>query len=310
MANEHIKALKQIIKLNDRNGLPILKCMAHSNGTLKATNLTQIVEVEIPTIDDGIWNETALDYGFRDDTKNTEFTLADYPEVEQGKLIQEVELDETDMAKIIRASEFVSNDLTRPVLTGVVLKGGHVYGTDGYKMYRDKISQEVTEMVNIPKDCVRLLKTVKADKQGTWVMSVYEDDQVVFTHGKFKLHTKTLYGNIPEYDRLIDNARHYQYMVRVDMKQVKAKKTQVLWGDVDEQKLYVANEDGTDKILISECLTICEDELPDTPHREVVMPLADRQHIVIKLEHLKMYKGKIDIYVDNIGMSPVNIEEL
>lgn len=306
MANEHIKALKQIIRLNNRNGLPILKCMAHSNGTLKATNLTQMVEVEIPTIDDGIWNETALDYGFRDDTKNTEFTLADYPEVELGKLIQEVELDETDMAKIIRASEFASNDLTRPVLTGVLIKGDHVYGTDGYKMYRNKISQEVTEMVNIPRDCVKLLKTVKADKQGTWVMSVYEDEQVVFTHGKFKLYTKTLYGNVPDYDRVI-GSDCYNYDILVDMKQIKNAKDKVLWADIEEKKLYLANEDGTEKILINECVKADKGELPYSEHKEVVMPLTNKAQVVVSLGHMKMYKGKVRLFIDEVGRTPIRI---
>lgn len=306
MANEHIKALKQIIRFNNRNGLPILRCMAHSNGTLKATNLTQMVEVEISTIDDGIWNETALDYGFRDDTKNTEFTLADYPEVELGKLIQEVELDETDMAKIIRASEFASNDLTRPVLTGVVLKGGHVYGTDGYKMYRDKISQDVTEIVNLPKNCVKLLKTVKADKQGTWVMSVYEDEQVVFTHGKFKLYTKTLYGSIPDYDRVI-GSDCYNYDILVDMKQIKNTKDKVLWADIEEKKLYLANEDGTEKILINECVKEDKGELPYSEHKEVVMPLTNKQQVVVSLDHMKMYKGKVRLFIDEVGRTPIRI---
>lgn len=68
MCKEHIKALKQVIKSNNKNTLPILKCMCHSNGTLKATNLEQMVEVETPMIADGIWKDTALDYGFREDT--------------------------------------------------------------------------------------------------------------------------------------------------------------------------------------------------------------------------------------------------
>lgn len=309
MCKEHIKALKQVIKLNNKNTLPILKCMCHSNGTLKATNLTQMVEVETPMIADGIWKDTALDYGFREDTKETGWTIEDYPEVELKGLIQEVELDETDMAKIIRASEFVSNDLTRPVLTGVVFKNGNIYGTDGYKMYRDKISQEIATEVDIPSTCVKILKTVKADKQGTWTMSIYEDDLVVFTHGKFRLYTKTLYGGTPEYDKVI-GSDYYNYDIVVDMKQIKNTKGKVLWADVEEKKLYLANEDGTEKILINECVKEDQGELPYSDHKEVVMPLINKQQVVVSLNHMKMYKGKVRLFIDEIGYTPIRIVEL
>lgn len=310
MCKEHIKALQQVIKLTNKNGLPILKCMCHSNGTLKATNLTVMVEVETPTIKDGIWNATALDYGFRDDTENKDFTVEDYPEVEMGKLIQEVELDETDMAKILRASEFTSKDMTRPALTGVEIKDGKVYGADGYKLYRDRLSQDISETINLPQDCIKVLKAVKADKHGVWVMSIYEDEKVVFTHGKFRLYTQTIYEKLPNCDQILEMSRGYRYMVRIDMKQIKPKKDQVLWGDTEEQKLYIANEDGSDKILISECLTICEDELPDTDHREVIMPMTNKEHIVMSLQLFKQYKGKVDIYVGEVGVAPVNVAEL
>lgn len=309
MCKEHIKALKQVIKSNNKNTLPILKCMCHSNGTLKATNLEQMVEVEIPTIADGIWKDTALDYGFREDTKETDWTIADYPEVDLKGLVQEVELSEEDMAKIIRASEFVSKDTTRPVLTGVVLKGGNIYATDGYKMYRNKMENELTDTINLPTGCIKILKTVKADKQGTWTLSVYENEQVVFTHGKFRLYTKTIYGGTPEYDKVI-GSDYYNYDMVVDMKQIKNTKGKVLWADVEEKKLYLANEDGTEKILINECVKEDTGELPYNEHKEVVMPLTNKQQVVVSLDHMKMYKGKVRLFIDKIGTTPIRIVEL
>lgn len=309
MCKEHIKALKQVIKLNNKNALPILKCMCHSNGTLKATNLEQMVEVEISTIADGIWKDTALDYGFRDDTKETEWTIEDYPEIDLKGLVQEVEISEEDMAKIIRASEFVSKDTTRPVLTGVVLKGRNVYGTDGYKMYRNETGVELTDTINLPTECIKILKAVKADKQGTWTMSIYEDDLVIFTHGKFKLYTKTIYGSTPEYDKVV-GSDYYNYDMVVDMKQIKNAKNKVLWGDIKEKKVYIANEDGTDKILVSECLKEDTGELPLSEHKEVVMPLTNREQVVVSLDHMKMYKGKVRLFIDKIGYTPIRIVEL
>lgn len=308
MSKEHIKAFKQVIKTN-KGKLPILKCMCHSNGTLKATNLEQMVELKSEMIADSIWKETALDYGFRDDTKETDWTIEDFPEVELKGLVQEVEVSETDMAKILRASEFVSKDTTRPVLTGVVLKGGNIYATDGYKMYRNKMETEITDTINLPTECVKILKAVKADKQGIWTVSIYDNEIVVFSCGNFKLYTKTIYGGTPEYDRVV-GSDHYNYDMVVDMKQIKGKKDQVIWGDIEEKKIYIADENGDNKILVSECLIDNSGELPLNGHKEVVMPLLDKQHIVVKLELLKAYKGKVRLFIDKVGIAPIRIVEL
>lgn len=306
---DYKKAIKQVLKLNSRNALPILKCMCHSNGTLKATNLEQMVEVKTPTIADGMWKDTALDYGFREDTKETGWTIEDYPETDFKGLVQEVEISEEDMAKIIRASEFVSKDTTRPVLTGVVLKGGNIYATDGYKLYRNKMETELTDEVNLPTGCIKILKTVKADKQGTWTMSVYENEQVVFTHGEFRLYTKTIYGMTPQYDSVI-GSEYYNYDMVVDMKQIKNAKGKVLWADVEEKKVYLANENGTEKILINECIKEDKGKLPDNEHKEVVMPLSNKRQIEISLDQMKVYKGKVRLFIDKIGITPIRIVEL
>lgn len=309
MCKEHIKVLQQVIKSNGRYGLPILKSMAHENGVLRATNLEQMVEVATPTIADGIWKSLALDYGFRDDTKETEFDLEDYPTIELDKVVQEVELSSEDMAKIIRAMDFASNDQNRPVLTGVVLKHDFVYASDGYKAYRNSLENHIQQVV-IPKQAVKFLKTVKADKHGTWLMTIYEKDMVVFSNGNFKLYTKTIDGSIPDYDAIFNKLTHYNYHVRIDMKQIKDKKNKFLWGDVDEQKVYVVNDDNSEKILLTECLTKCDVEEPVDKHCEIVMPLTtEKSHIVIDLKYLSHYKKTIDLYIDKVGQTPIEVVE-
>ena len=171
------------------------------------------------------------------------------------------------------------------------------------------MENELADTINLPTECIKILKAVKADKQGTWVVSVYENEQVVFTHGKFRLYTKTIYGGTPEYDKVI-GSDYYNYDIVVDMKQIKNTKDKVLWADIEEKKLYLANEDGTEKILINECVKEDKGELPYNEHKEVVMPLTNRKQVVVSLEHMKMYKGKVRLFIDKIGYTPIRIVEL
>lgn len=94
------------------------------------------------------------------------------------------------------------------------------------------------------------------------------------------------------------------------MEQIKNAKGKVLWGDTEEKKVYIANEDGTDKILVSECLKEDTGELPLSEHKEVVMPLTNKEQVVVSLEHMKMYKGKVRLFIDKIGYTPIRIVEL
>lgn len=77
MCKEHITAIKQVLRNNRKGSIPILHCLEHSNGTLKATDLSVMVEIKTPTIADGIWKSEALDYGFKEDTKETEWGVDD-----------------------------------------------------------------------------------------------------------------------------------------------------------------------------------------------------------------------------------------
>lgn len=170
------------------------------------------------------------------------------------------------------------------------------------------MENELTDTINLPTECIKILKAVKADKQGTWTMSVYENDLVVFTHGTFRLYTKTIYGSTPDYDKVV-GSDYYNYDMVVDMKEIKNAKGKVLWADVEEKKLYLANEDGTEKILINECIKEEQGELPYNGHKEVVMPLTNKQQVVVSLDHMKMYKRKVRLFIEKIGITPIRIIE-
>lgn len=309
MENNYIKALKQVLKNNNRGSIPILKCLEHSDGTLKATDLTVMVQVKTQTIADGIWKPEALDYGFKDDTKETEWTSADFPEVKPEKLMQELELTGKDMGKIIRAADFASNDQTRPVLTGVTIKGDSVYGCDGYRLYRNKIDNELNDFIILPPECVKILKTVKADKQVIWTVSVYDDFTVAFTCGDFTVYSKLIDGYPPDYDKLAPDTK-FDYVAKLDMKQITQKKDKYISIDKEENKIYLCNRDGTDKILISECIVKESGDVGYCEHKEVVMPLTGGgSDLKIDLAVMKQYKKSLTMKFKEKGGTPVIIEE-
>ena len=307
MCKEHVKAIKQILRNNGRGSIPVLKCMEHSNGTLKATDLTVMVQIDTPMIQDGIWKAEALDYGFKDDTKETEWTIQDFPELPEVNTIQEIKLTGDDMAKIIRAMDFTSKDMTRPALTGVTFKDGNVYGCDGYKLYRNKISQAPHDTLVIPAEAVKILKAVKANKR-EWSMTIYDDSTVLFKSGGFKLYSKVIDATPPEYDGLIKD-RRYERKAAIDLKQIKNWKDRCIFIERGTSAIYLVDKDMKEKIQIEGEVIDYASSIGDRYHTEVVMPLADDRGLRIDLAVMKQYKNKVILkYIDS-GYKPVFVEE-
>lgn len=297
MCKEHVSAIRRVLKNNVRGGLPILQCLEHSGGKLRATDLTVMVEIDTPTIADGVWNATALEFGFRDETKNTEFTSEDYPELEDTPAELEVELSGEDMGKILRAFMYVSNDQTRPVLTGVVIKGDRVYGTDGYKLYRNIISNDIGDRwVVIPTECLKVLKSAKADKRN-WVFTLY-DGRVAFKSGNLTVHSKLIDEIPPQYEQLI-NTRAYDTVAKLDMKSLHVPKGYNILIDNEEKVVKIRNEDTKDIITVSGMVKVEPVELDDTPKREIVMGLygMESRYTGVNPMLLKQFKGEITLYI-------------
>lgn len=310
MCKEHITAIKQVLRNNRKGSIPILHCMEHSNGTLKATDLSVMVEIKTPTIADGIWKSEALDYGFKEDTKETEWKVDDFPTLEDRKMTQEIELSGEDMAKIIRAMDFASKDMTRPALTGVAIEEQRVYGCDGYKLYRNQISNGVNYTIILPPECVKILKAVKGDKKN-WTLTIYGDEEVAFRSGNFTLHSKLIDAGIPVYEQLLQE-REYNYSLELDMKQIKAGKDTVLMVDRDGAKVYLSDRNGGNKILISEGVVKSDGTIGSPKNIEVVMPLTGsfKGYTMIDLAIMKQYKRKIVLRMKDNDDKPVYVEEI
>lgn len=298
-----IKAIKQTLKLNSKHTLPILKCMQHKDGKLRATDLTIMVEINTPIIPDGIWNDTALEFGFREETKNNEFTVEDFPEIDLKLADKEMELAEDDMSKILRAYEFVSTDHTRPVLTGVVLKEGNVYATDGYKMYRNKTSLDKDMEINLPPELLKVLKSIKADKRN-WTLSTYEEsEQVALKSGNITIYSKTIYGTTPNYDMLIKNDM-YDFTFDINLKKLKLGQNQLCIPENETAVFYniVENKYTTvgEKIRLSDTVYRESGKLEYSEERYIVMPLAsgNKNDVYVDTALLKPFaKNTIKVYV-------------
>ena len=297
MANEHIKALKQVIK--GRTTLPILKCIAHSDGKLMATDLTVMVQIDTPNIMDGIWLPEVLEMGFREELLSTEYTLQDYPELPELKLVQEVELTAEDMEKILRASDFISKDMTRPVLTGVAVKGNKIYGTDGYKLYRNSIENELSEQVIIPTECIKVLKAVKAGKRN-WTLDVYDDGDMSFTSGNITIYSKIIEGSLPMYDQLLENTE-FDTQFTLDLKTLHVPKDYIILVNREDMTISVADKDDRRKnIVVDNAVGIGEGHYQNADERNVVMPLIGsdtKKYVELDPALLKPYgKHTIKMY--------------
>lgn len=298
MANEHIKALKQTLKGNAKYGLPILKCLEHSNGKLRATDLTIMTEVETPTIADGIWNATALDLGFKEGTKNKEFTSQDYPTLDPKKPEQIAKLSGDDMAKVLRALEYVSKDTTRPALTGVLISGNKVYASDGYKLFRDTLKEQATTReIILPPQCVNVLKSSKAEKHN-WSLTIYEDE-VAFKSGGMTIWSKIIEAQAPRYEDLLlgDSRQNYDRVFEVNLKE-KIPANHVIRVDKETNRVGLRNEETGEFIELSEATREGNGRLTDTDRREIVMALHTGDDKIIELDPrlVKHFKGKVRFY--------------
>lgn len=306
MCKEHIKAINQVLK-NSRKTLPVLQCLAHQDGKLMATDLTVMVQVDTPNIADGIWKSTALDYGFSDETKSTEFTLDDYPELDLKEIKQEIELTSEDLKKILFASKFVSKDLTRPILTGVAIKGHMVYASDGYRMYKDRLSNELSFTIIFPSECLKVLTAVAADKRN-WTLTLYENDQVALKSGNFTLYSKLIDGRIPEYDMLCANNTTFEECIDLDLKSLTIPKGYYIRLDRVERKLYLYNQDTKEKITVGTDIPTSNGQVDRTDKREIVMAMiGDKEREVIVdpnllkpygKKHIKLYANTKSGFVD------------
>lgn len=101
-----------------------------------------------------------------------------------------------------------SGDESRPVLTGVLLRGSgsqlHVAATDSYRLAEKTLKVTLAKEVDllVPATAMHDLLRILGDCDDT-VTVTYDDQQVLFQVGDVELVARLLEGNYPDYQKLI-----------------------------------------------------------------------------------------------------------
>ena len=184
--------------------LAVLSQVAINGNLVKATNLDVYGQLALDTsCGDGVYDPVVLklieegaDAGLFDQYKTN--TLDDFPRVVFANASENVRvLTDYDIDAIIKASECVSDDPTRPALTHIALYEGLICGTNGYiarsARQSDSLYPNGEISILIPKMFATALKRLRGCG-GTWQIATTPDaDEVMLTNGTF-----ILYGRVPD----------------------------------------------------------------------------------------------------------------
>lgn len=307
MCKEHIKAIKEVLK--SKTTLPILKEVAHTRGFIRATDLETFIEIKAPNIPDGVYKPEALELGFKVELIDKDYTTDDFPEVEPGKVKQELELSGDDLTKIIRASEFVSKDQTRPVLTGVALRNNMAFGSDGYRLYSNRLENEVSEPITLPVKLIKVLKALKAEKHD-WNMSVYENDMVALVSGNITVYSKTIDGQQPAYEQILKDYTVSATII-LDLATLKAPKDWIVEANREDLTVKVRDRNGDSEVEISKNITLEDGTYePIGYERNIVMAMNSGNKNLIHIDPtlFKPYgKSKVKLWVRTSGQVEVEV---
>lgn len=146
--------------------------------------------------------------------KKTEINLAlqdpeEFPEIKEIEKKEEFSLSGKQLAETINKVSFaVSADETRYILTGMHLKGTTdemaVVGTDGFRMalYQKRIQgMKPFQGITIPKRSVGEIERVIEEEDE--VKITIGDKHVQFSTEKIKIISRTIEGNFPEYENIL-----------------------------------------------------------------------------------------------------------
>lgn len=130
------------------------------------------------------------------------------PEIEEGKVVKFViGVDEfkDGLAQVMVA---VSNDTTRPALTGVYFNtfedGLYLAATDGYRLAERKILKGAGAevMAIVPAPSLRTVMGLLGD-EATEIEILFDETQVRFRLGEVEVTSKLIDGSFPDYRQLI-----------------------------------------------------------------------------------------------------------
>lgn len=128
------------------------------------------------------------------------------PAIEKG---ESLEIPCAELKRALQQVVFAaSSDESRPVLTGVLLKGSdgelHIAATDSYRLAEKTLKVKSKKSINllVPATAMQDLLRILNDDDDT-VSVVYDEQLVLFQVGDVELVARLLEGTYPDYQRLI-----------------------------------------------------------------------------------------------------------
>lgn len=128
------------------------------------------------------------------------------PAIEGGETL---EIPCAEFKKALQQVVFAaSSDESRPVLTGVLLRGSgnklHIAATDSYRLAEKTLTIKLAKPVDllIPATAMHDLLRILGDAEGV-VTVTYDEQQVLFQVGDVDLLTRLIDGTYPDYQKLI-----------------------------------------------------------------------------------------------------------
>lgn len=197
--------LNALTKIPNGKTLPILGVVKFEKGRMISTDLeTAIIIEDEDIIETGFVNPAKLKKaGVATVQKHwglvevKDFTAEDWPELPDGEA--PIELPEQTVNAMIDALTEASQDDTRPVLTCIELRAdGHVSSTDGFRLFTRNTGHDLTALV--PRKVVELMKMTKLTKD--WSIGL-NGESITVQNGRFKMISRVIDGNYPEWDKLI-----------------------------------------------------------------------------------------------------------
>lgn len=235
MLKSEMKSYMSVLKgLAKTNKMTAWKSVAIKDNTIEATDLTHIFTLKTEIKGSGLYEAKALDMYLLDNS-------ADIAAFRSGELDDWVELPKIKWGaklnlgtrharrtlgeELIYGLGFVSNDFSRPALTGVWSQKGEIVATDGYRAYASSKFAELDGVeFNIDQTMLKAYKRLA--KYGDWTLTIGEDDRhapvIKLENENIVLISNQIEATMPDIRALANNNRKYHYKMIIPFEKVKA----------------------------------------------------------------------------------------
>lgn len=136
-------------------------------------------------------------------------------DLSSNELLREINVD---IDKLVKASQYVSKNDKKPVLTGVrVDSEGNIYSSDSFKAYFHIPHSLSNDGITIPVAFINLTKTLLNDIKD--INIYYNNNILMVENGNIKLYGRLIEGNYPNMEKIISNIQ-YAKEVEVDVEEL------------------------------------------------------------------------------------------